>query len=58
MIIQTGKTTKDRGVLSSPLWDKYPEHNTDSEECWCEPIVIYIDPENNNKVILHRAFGG
>jgi len=30
------------------------EHNTDSEACWCEPVVDYIDPATGNKVIVHR----
>ena len=28
-------------------------HNTNSEDCWCEPeIIIY---ENGNKVIIHNG---
>jgi len=32
--------------------DKYPEHNTNSDECWCEPEIIVM--ENGNKVIVHN----
>ena len=38
------------------IWKKYPEHNTDSEECWCEPKIVYIDPITGNKVIVHNDF--
>ena len=28
------------------------QHDTDSEDCWCEPqIIVY---ENGNKVIIHQ----
>jgi hypothetical protein len=35
---------------------KYPEHSTDSEDCWCDPQVVFIDAETGNKVIVHRDF--
>ncbi|MFZ2937641.1 MAG: hypothetical protein WA066_02930 [Candidatus Omnitrophota bacterium] len=35
-------------------WNKYPEHNTDSEDCWCEPRIEV--QENGNKVVIHRDF--
>ncbi len=37
------------------IWAKFPEHNTDSPECWCEP-EIREDPETGNKVIVHNGF--
>lgn len=30
----------------------YPIHNTDSEECWCGPVVEVM--ENGTKVIIHN----
>ena len=32
--------------------NKYPEHDTNSENCWCEPEIIVM--ENGNKVIVHQ----
>lgn len=33
---------------------KYPEHNTDSSACWCDPeIVEYAD---GSKLIIHNDF--
>lgn len=37
------------------LWSKFPEHNTDSPECWCEPEII-VDEETDNQVIIHSRF--
>lgn len=31
---------------------KYPQHNTDSEHCWCSPDTIVM--ENGAKVIVHK----
>ena len=31
--------------------DYYPEHNTNSEECWCEPEIKLVD---DAKIIIHR----
>ena len=36
--------------------DKYPEHNTDSDKCWCMPYVAFIDSKTGNKVIVHKDF--
>ena len=32
----------------------YPDHNTDSEDCWCEPEIIKLD--NGNTVVVHNDF--
>lgn len=42
--------------LIDDIWAKYPEHNTDSDYCWCEPTVIFTYPESGDVVILHRDF--
>ena len=34
-------------------YPNYPEHNTDSDDCWCEPEVLEFD--NGSKVIIHRG---
>jgi hypothetical protein len=43
---------KEKQNLSSEY--EYPEHNTDSGECWCEPEIIKF--ENGNKLIVHNDF--
>lgn len=30
-----------------------PEH-IESEDCWCEPYVAYVDPDTGTKVWVHR----
>lgn len=34
-------------------FERYQKHNTDSEDCWCEPEIIEL--ENGNKVVIHRG---
>lgn len=31
----------------------HTEHET-SPNCWCEPELDYVDPENGNEVWVHR----
>jgi len=49
-IYERGGTEKDieeYAIKNGAFW----EHNTDSEDCWCEPeIEIYDD----TKIIIHR----
>lgn len=33
---------------------KTDENHTDTPVCWCEPELIYKDPDNGNEVWLHR----
>lgn len=40
----------DNGA-GNPL-DSFPEHNTDSETCWCSPDIEIM--ENGAKLIIHR----
>lgn len=30
------------------------EHITDGSPCWCNPEVVYTDPENGASVIVHK----
>jgi hypothetical protein len=32
---------------------KEPEH-IDSENCWCEPELVYTDPDTGVSVYVHR----
>lgn len=36
----------------SVRWPMYPEHNTDSPTCWCEP---HIEEYKEGRVIIHRG---
>ena len=33
---------------------KYPEHNTDSDVCWCDPDVV--EYSDGSKLIIHNQF--
>lgn len=35
------------------IWSKFPEHNTDSPEYWCDPEIEIYD---GTKLIIHRGF--
>jgi len=38
---------------SDDPWLYYPEH-INSKHCWCEPELVYEDPDNGNQVMVHR----
>lgn len=31
-----------------------PKHNTDSDDCWCNPTVTYEHPITGVKVLVHK----
>lgn len=33
----------------------YPEHNN-SAACWCEPVIIWRDPQTGDMIFVHRAW--
>jgi hypothetical protein len=41
----------DINIHTYPLND-LKEHNTDSEDCWCNPTV---EQEENGKLIIHNS---
>jgi hypothetical protein len=37
-----------------PCVEPYLDHNTDTADCWCHPIIETM--ENGNKVVIHNNF--
>lgn len=35
------------------IMKSYPEHEL-SADCWCEPELVYVDPETGDRVYAHR----
>jgi hypothetical protein len=40
---------KDQRELAKFMRWEYPEHNTESNECWCDPEIM-------EGVVIHRGF--
>lgn len=53
------------GKVNNMSWHVYPtnderEHVTDGSECWCQPLVEYIDPETHmpypdGSLVIHNS---